>query len=160
MSASGGYFLSRFVKVHFGENNVFKWEIVYSDSSVRISEKNGTNSAKNHGKRMNFHRFYEHHKSFIEFWSASALFHFTKRGSAKSEQHVCFSPSCDPIEKYHHQKHAFSQGNNAFLVSNCLQRALNAPSTRPHQTGPPSQKRTPSYKLYNRLQMAHRHIVV
>ena len=81
---------------------------------MRISEKNGTNSAKNHGKRMNFHRVYEHHKSFIEFWSVSALFHFTKRGSAKSEQHVCFSPSCDPIQKSDHHKHAFSQGNNAF----------------------------------------------
>ena len=45
---------------------------------------------------MSFHRFYEHHKSFIEFWSESELFHFTRSGSAKSERHVCFSPSYDP----------------------------------------------------------------
>ena len=96
---------------------MFLMEICYSDTGNRIKSSQKKKSTKNHGKRMRFHRFYEHHKSFIEFWSVSALFHFTKSGSTKSETHVCFCTSYDPIEKYDHHKHAFSLGNNAFLVS-------------------------------------------
>ena len=56
---------------------------------MRISEKKGTSSSKNHGKRMYSHMFYEHHKSFIEFWSVSALYNRIMHFSSRS----CQEPS-------------------------------------------------------------------
>ena len=74
LSASGGYFFeSRSFEEHFVPQKIFYLEIDESDSTMRISEKNGTRSVKNHGQRMSFHMFYKHSKSFIEFWPASAF---------------------------------------------------------------------------------------